>query len=196
MQCVILHHTPSWSEGFSVGSVMTKGWFPDTSLWTCLLHCLCFGQMPWPSSVWRWFRSSSWRRSEHVMDQYCLPGPLINTSAVIQFNGFKYLVEFLTMAYYCDTANCNTCGLVLMHHKVYNVFYIASFIPRYNVYFFRHLLWWWSRHPQKWSTRYLQYSLHQWSKVQLFYRIHTARIRQKDLPVQWRVEWKSTSVQW
>ena len=45
----------------------------------------------------------------------CQPGPLINTSAVIQFNGLYnyYLVASLTMAYFCDTANCNTCGLVL-----------------------------------------------------------------------------------
>ena len=43
----------------------------------------------------------------------CLPGPLVNTSEVIQFNGFVYFVEFLTMAYFCDTANCHTCGLVL-----------------------------------------------------------------------------------
>ena len=41
------------------------------------------------------------------------PGPLINTSAFIQFDGFVYLVEFLTVAYFCDTANCHTCGLVL-----------------------------------------------------------------------------------
>ena len=41
------------------------------------------------------------------------PCPFINTCAFIQFNVFVYLVEFLTMAYFCDTVNCHTCGLVL-----------------------------------------------------------------------------------
>ena len=88
--------------------------------------------------------------------------------------------------------HCSACGYSVLFAACIQDFSVFSFTLHSNNCSCQ-LRWSWYSH--KWPTQSLQYNLQLCSDLHLWCRLHTAGIKQQNLPVWWTVEWECATVQ-